>query len=305
MADALAVHPSVNTVNGLHPLDISQNGVQLHADSVDNGALSSAPDSPAILSPPTNASSPPVKIDLDYAQRESDARHEPLSVSLGKADDTSVRAQIDTPADPGMINLLISHHHPCLTRMALASADSIPIAPPSGTPPPPAGQLLEDVRMAEEATSTSSGESPVAELNGGRAVNGVNGAKEGEANGINGHAHIAAADDMNVDTPVASMSRQSGSQDTETGDTSQPPPAKRARKLSDAEQASLAHVSIHRTCCAFHWRTNLVAFEVARSSATNDDCKLVFCSLSHSLSSSRTESDFEPRSISVLHLDRT
>ena len=69
----------------------------------DNGALSSAPDSPAIQSPPTNELSPPVKIDIDYAQRESDVRHEPLNISLdNKSDDlSSTRAQLATPANPG------------------------------------------------------------------------------------------------------------------------------------------------------------------------------------------------------------
>ena len=105
----LAVQASVN---GLHapPLGITTNGVDHGADNIDNGALSSAPDSPALLSPPTNAASPPVKIDLDYAQGESDARHEPLSLSIGKPDDASVQAQLGTPADPGarsMIPLLL------------------------------------------------------------------------------------------------------------------------------------------------------------------------------------------------------
>lgn len=106
--DAFSVHSSttttttaVNGVNGIHALGITTNGVQHSTDNVDNGALSSAPDSPALLSPPTNAASPPVKIDLDYAQRESDARHEPLSLNIGKTDDVSIRAQLDTPADPG------------------------------------------------------------------------------------------------------------------------------------------------------------------------------------------------------------
>ena len=46
--------------------------------------------------------SPAVKIDTDYLQRESDVRHEPLSLNLDKIDDASTRPQLGTPADPGM-----------------------------------------------------------------------------------------------------------------------------------------------------------------------------------------------------------
>ena len=111
MAD-IAVQPSVHppsSVNGLHqhPLGINTIPVDHNVDNVDNGALSSAPDSPAILSPPTNIASPPVKIDLDYAQRESDARHEPLSLSIGKPDDASLQPQLGTPADPGTSTCLL------------------------------------------------------------------------------------------------------------------------------------------------------------------------------------------------------
>ncbi|EJD04035.1 Bromodomain-containing protein [Fomitiporia mediterranea MF3/22] len=218
MSDALAVH-AATSVNGIHPplgISTNTNGAQPSSDNIDNGALSSAPDSPVVLSPPTDAVSPAVKIDIDYAQRESDARHEPLTLSLGKTDDVSVQAQLDTPADPA----------------------SIPIAPPKGTPPPPAGQLLEDVRMAEQATPALSGESPVAEANGSSGMNGV---KHEEKNGVNGHAAPSSADDMNVDTPVPPSSRQPDAHDAVLDDASQPPPAKRARKLSDADQASLAH----------------------------------------------------------------
>lgn len=78
------------------------NGVATPAHSVDNGALSSAPDSPEVPSP-TDTSSPslPVKIDTGDLQRESDVRHEPLKLNLDKLDDASTRPQLGTPADPG------------------------------------------------------------------------------------------------------------------------------------------------------------------------------------------------------------
>ena len=105
---ASAVAPPPSALNGLSVDTQAVNNVNTPitngvntSNNTDNGALSSAPDSPALLSPPTNVASPPVKIDLDYAQRESDARHEPLSLSIGKADDASLQPQLGTPADPG------------------------------------------------------------------------------------------------------------------------------------------------------------------------------------------------------------
>lgn len=204
--DASAVTPSP-ALDGLS-VDTSQQTFS-NANNVDNGALSSAPDSPAIQSPPTNELSPPVKIDIDYAQRESDVRHEPLNISLdNKSDDlSSTRAQLATPANPA----------------------TIPIEPPHGTPPPPTGQLLEDVEMAEKTQNEYEDEF---------GTNGVKG--EESVNGINGQSAVVEADKMSVDTPVASSSRMSESRDV-LGEMDQPPPAKRARKLSDADQASLAH----------------------------------------------------------------
>lgn len=96
-------------------------------DIVDNGALSSAPDSPAVPSPvsPYDAS-PTVKIDTDYLHRdnESDSRHEPLDLNisqLDKTDDASTRPQLGTPADPGnghvvlfLFSLPLAHRSVCL-----------------------------------------------------------------------------------------------------------------------------------------------------------------------------------------------
>ncbi|KAH8120239.1 hypothetical protein DFH11DRAFT_1500401, partial [Phellopilus nigrolimitatus] len=179
-SDALAVEATVvNDLNKASSILNGSNGVLVSTDNVDNGALSSAPDSPAIPSPSTNAASPPVKIDLDYAQRESDARHEPISISLSKIDDQTAAASDTSPASmDGNVNGV------------------------NGT-------------------------------NGVHEINGLD-----EANEVDGVAYPV---NMNVDTPFASSSRVSEMNDGDAGDFDQPPPAKRARKLSDAEQASLAH----------------------------------------------------------------
>lgn len=88
-AAADAVHA---TPNGVH---------DVLTPAADNGALSSAPDSPAVASPESPAAAPAVKIDVDYLQRESDARHEPVAFSLEKLDDVSTLPQLGTPVDPG------------------------------------------------------------------------------------------------------------------------------------------------------------------------------------------------------------
>ncbi|KAI0271519.1 hypothetical protein BC834DRAFT_447330 [Gloeopeniophorella convolvens] len=110
------------------------------------------PDSPLADSPDT-----PVNIVSDVAVKisdapevESDVRHEPFHINLSKLDDdASIRPQIHTPIDPGASFVF------CLLLPSLiilsSPAASIPIAPPHGTPPPPPGELLEDVRMAEDA----------------------------------------------------------------------------------------------------------------------------------------------------------
>ena len=77
-------------------LSTNLNGV--HLDSV------SAPDSPAVdsVATPINHSLvPDIKIDVDYPEQESDARHEPAPPKVDKVEDASVVPQVSTPADPG------------------------------------------------------------------------------------------------------------------------------------------------------------------------------------------------------------
>lgn len=78
-------------------LSTNLNGV--HLDSV------SAPDSPAVdsVATPVNHSLVPdeIKIDVDFAEQESDARHEPAPPKLENLDAASTVPQIATPADPG------------------------------------------------------------------------------------------------------------------------------------------------------------------------------------------------------------
>ncbi|KAI0670108.1 Bromodomain-containing protein [Trametes maxima] len=163
-----------------------------------NGSLPdpvSAPDSPAVDSvatPVNNSLVSDIKIDVDFTEQESDARHEPVPI---KAEDASVVPQVGTPADP----------------------DSIPIEPPHGTPPPPQGELLEDVKMAEENAPSKGADAEMSDAGG-------------QANGLpNGHGQTSYANSVNANT--------------DDNDDDKPPPAKRARKYSDAERASLANTA--------------------------------------------------------------
>ncbi|KAI9057179.1 Bromodomain-containing protein [Trametes sanguinea] len=163
MTDAL----SATTLNGSHPDPIS------------------APDSPAVDSvatPVNNSLVSDIKIDVDFTEQESDARHEPVPPKLDKVEDASVVPQISTPADP----------------------DSIPIAPPHGTPPPPQGELLEDVKMAEQNAPANGADVEMSETSG-------------QANGLpNGQTSYANSVNANNDD----------------NDDDKPPPAKRARNTS-------------------------------------------------------------------------
>ncbi|KAG2116963.1 hypothetical protein DEU56DRAFT_874123 [Suillus clintonianus] len=119
---------------------------------------------------------------------------------------------------------------------------SIPIHPPSGTPRPMEGQLLDDVKMAEETTVNDSDEVPI--------TNGVNGVHTTDSDGdvhmdqsptTNGHSHdiprqssLAPADSAGPPTSRATSnfnSPQHRSDAVDDDDEARPPPAKRARVL--------------------------------------------------------------------------
>ncbi|KAH9890905.1 Bromodomain-containing protein [Cubamyces lactineus] len=175
MNDAL----SANTLNGSLPDPVS------------------APDSPAVDSvatPVNNSLVSDIKIDVDFTEQESDARHEPVPPkSDDKVEDASVVPQVSSPVNP----------------------DTIPIAPPQGTPPPPQGELLEDVKMAEENAPANGADVEMSDTSG-------------QANGLaNGQTSYANSVNANNDD----------------NDDDKPPPAKRARKHSDAERASLANTA--------------------------------------------------------------
>lgn len=224
---------------------LSTNLNDVHIDSV------SAPDSPAVDSvatPINNSLVPDIKIDVDFAEQESDARHEPAPLNLDKLDDASVVPQVATPVDPGTCQ-----SSPDASLRAHDVQDSIPIAPPHGTPPPPLGELLEDVKMAEEISP------PKAE---DVEMSGTSGKANGLPNGQTNDTPVAtpvspslpaavsssetAVDSHAASSPYANNTNANNDDD----DHDKPPPAKRARKYSDAERASLANVSTSFLLCA-------------------------------------------------------
>ena len=100
-----------------------------------------------------------------------------------------------------------------------------------------------------------------------KEMNGINGVKsEDGVNGVNGQSVVSDSDKMSIDTPIASTSRMSETRDM-SGEFEQPP-AKRARKLSDADQASLAHVSLYYLYNAVLGRANTKVFKDPSSSHT-------------------------------------
>ncbi|KZT74817.1 Bromodomain-containing protein [Daedalea quercina L-15889] len=188
------------------------NGINGHAASPD----SIAADSPA--TPVDNSTSPDIKIDVDYVERESDARNEPIQMKVDAVEDASVLPQAGSPPDPA----------------------TIPVEPPHGTPPPPPGELLEDVRMAE-GQPTENGD--VQMINGdvkSPQVNGLpNGHEPAPAN-VSTSLPAVSSSETAVDSLAAASSPYPNNTTSEPDDD-KPPPAKRARKHSDAERASLAN----------------------------------------------------------------
>ncbi|KAF8971566.1 Bromodomain-containing protein [Flammula alnicola] len=191
-----AVHSVLNGISA----KVFQNALDNHP--------SPATDSPA--TPIDIALAPDVKIDMDYQEQESDVRHEPLPIKaidhLDKLDNASTVPQVGTPLDPS----------------------AIPIHPPNGTPPPPPGQLLDDVKMAESTQPNGH----------------VNGRNPDVVMGDADTQTPAATPGISGDFSMASIDGSTGSVTRsypEDSDDHQEPPAKRMRKYSDTDMASIAH----------------------------------------------------------------
>ncbi|TDL28564.1 WD40 repeat-like protein [Rickenella mellea] len=148
-----------------------------------------------------------VKVDIDYLSQESDARHEPIAVNLDKIDAASTRPTRGSPVDPEDVEMA---ERPSQTDSAHKLAD-IP---------------MED---AFQNGHTTNGHTPTVENLSIETPTGQSPAPE------------LADENTTAANAVASTSRIPDTNGSVPDDSDQPPPAKRARKLSDAEQASRAH----------------------------------------------------------------
>ncbi|KAH0838598.1 Bromodomain-containing protein [Lanmaoa asiatica] len=152
--------------------------------------------------------------------------------------------------------------------MSISPSDSafVPIQPPAATPPPPPVQAdaAEDIKMAEtpeaivEEMLVSSAPSPDLLTNG--ALNGKITSPEAPNMDADGDVKMEQATHVNgyAETVDAKLATHHDSfttcrspnhavsphpVDADAGDDARPPPAKRARKYSDADQASIANTA--------------------------------------------------------------
>ncbi|KAH7908264.1 hypothetical protein BJ138DRAFT_1103658 [Hygrophoropsis aurantiaca] len=222
------------------------------------------PEAPA--APPNGTPDNDVIPNIDeFTQHESDARHEPVVAKVepahlaARSDSTCV--EIATPVDP--------------------DPASIPVSVPSGTPPP---EISEDIKMDEEVSekqtvvtngvATNGVESEVV-TNGVNGIHHSNGDVDMESAPTNGRAHshdTPAADSVEGDSPMAAPDSAGPSTTYTTPndlssprdhpnpeadeDDAKPPPAKRARKFSDADQASMANTASPPPITASSVQTN-------------------------------------------------
>jgi hypothetical protein len=103
---------------------------------------------------------------------------------------------------------------------------------PTGTPPPPPGELLEDVKLAE--TVSPSEDVVMADVETDTPAT---------TPGLQPDSSMAT-----ITTNGASTSCSSPNERPSPDDDHKPPPTKRARMHSDADMASLAHVSLVPFC---------------------------------------------------------
>jgi hypothetical protein len=162
-------------------------------------------------------------IDIDRIQQESDVRHEPplIPPKLSDFHNASTAVQVHTPPDPA----------------------DLPTPPPTSTPLPEQHPVQQqDVSMSEPTVPELPTFEPTPSEPTVEKVNGV----------------IHHDTDINMDAPSSAEQPSlppvtNGNHSSPNGYSSQPeeegPPTKRARKHSDADQAS-THVSLDLSLCA-------------------------------------------------------
>lgn len=206
-----------------------------------NEVLGSPPASPS--TPVSNQISPEVKIDVHYEDQESDAHNEllPIEPINDTQDKTSqdvltvseVAAELDS--GPSCFLFVADYIFTISTCISNFIAGSLPPETPMET------------HDSNDTTAV-----PINDINGLNGVNGVNG------------VHVDSDIIMEEHTPATTPGVSGGSFSGTNGSTAhttpndildddddKPPPAKRARVHSDADQASIAHVSLFSSCTPF------------------------------------------------------
>jgi bromodomain-containing factor 1 len=212
-----------------------------------NGTLN--PNGIQIDSPTTpvsnNLTASDIKIEMDIQEPESDVRHEPVPNKIDTLENASIAPQVGTPLHP-CPSLLLSY--PCRYSLSFfLPLASIAIDPPHGTPPPPPGELLEDVKMAE-GSHPEKLDVQMAEVGpNGRLSEQPKRSREPTpvASFPGATSSSTAVDSVGASTSYTTPNEYSAQED----EGSLPPPAKRARTFSDPDQASvIMHVSVSYLC---------------------------------------------------------
>jgi hypothetical protein len=212
-----------------------------------NGDTASEVPSHVVDSPttPISDSAPPnVKIDIDYQEQESDARHEPLLVKIDHI-------------DPSCMSLCLSRLFYLLKKnlwrvflgfFLLAAIPTLeyPVSPGDDEPMPEnqdpngdvQGELVEDVQMEELMLE------PNGHPNGKTELDLSTDVQTPDTPPVSSSLPAASSSTTIESIPVSTP--YSTPNDSSRNDDDMPPPAKRARMHSDADKASLAHVSVPR-----------------------------------------------------------
>jgi hypothetical protein len=184
-----------------------------------NGDTASEVPSHVVDSPttPISDSAPPhVKIDIDYQEQESDARHEPLLVKIDHIDPSSVIPTLEYPVSPGDDDPMPENQDP--------NGDV-------------QGELVEDVQMEELMLEPNGHPNGKTELDLSTDVPTPD--TPPVSSSLPAASSSTTIDSIPVSTPYSTPN------DSCRNDDDMPPPAKRARMHSDADKASLAHHPRH------------------------------------------------------------
>jgi bromodomain-containing factor 1 len=208
------------------------NGATTNGDiHIPNGVVETPADSPP--TPVSSNITSDAKFDIDF-QQESDARHEPLPIkNIDKID--RLDALPASPVDQGAL-----YFHTRYSFILITESEDISATPPNRTPTPT--PPAEDIRMEDVPKEDAPKEEDIAM---GAPTPSPSTMEVDTANGTTDSEPSTQSIEPSVATePSASFTTPNDYPSQPDDDSHGPPPAKRARKHSDADQASLAHVSV-------------------------------------------------------------